>query len=136
MVYFGELRANPVCKPANQREAYLARLVFLICLGVPFAWSWYQIGRFKESRSWHLAIPLLCGSFSYLFLVLVAQVPSALGHSYTPTRYHIIETNFAVSLLAAVVAFTRFKIDGLLTGLGCFLLAFSWVFVLMVNSAI
>jgi uncharacterized membrane protein len=59
-----------------------------------------------------------------------------MGHSYTPNRYHIIEAIFFFSLLAALVAFTRFKIDGVLTGMGCLLLAFSWVVVMLANSAV
>ena len=81
-------------------------------------------------------IPLLAGTLSYSFLVLCSVVPAPLGHSYTPARYHILETNVAASLLAAVVAFTRFKIDGLLTGLGCLLLALSWFLILAVNTSV
>jgi hypothetical protein len=121
---------------ANQHEANLASLVFAVSLGVTFAALWYRVMRAKQSRSWHLAIPLVCGTLSFLFLMLCAVVPSAMGHAYTPIRYHIIEANFFVSLLAALAAFTRFKIDGFLTGLSCMLLAFSWIFVLVVNSAV
>jgi hypothetical protein len=128
--------ANHETKTTNQHEAYVASLVFALCLGVPFASSWYRVVRFKESRSWHLAIPLLSGTFSYLLLMLCAVLPSAMGHSYTPARYHIIEINCAVSFVAAIVSFTRLRIEGLLTGAGCLLLTFSWIVVLVANSVV
>jgi hypothetical protein len=114
----------------------VASWFFAVGLGLTFAWLWYRVVWSKESRSWHLAIPLACGTLSFLFLLLCAAVPSAMGRSHTPFRYHLIEANCFVSFLAALVAFTRLKIDGFLTGLSCIFLAFSWIFVLAVNSVV
>jgi hypothetical protein len=80
------------------------------------AGAWYLvITRSKNSKNWNVLVPLLAGTFSHSFAPCLAA-PSALGHSYSNTRYIIIDANFVVALLAALVAFTRFKMDGILIG--------------------
>jgi hypothetical protein len=101
----------------NHPHLYWQMLMLFFSGALLLAGAWYLvITRSKNSKHWNVLVPLLAGTFSYSWLALCLAAPSPLGHSYSNTRYIIIDANFVVALLAALVAFTRFKMDGILIG--------------------
>src|SRR5277367_1682216 len=101
--------ANSAMPPPNHSRLYWEMLGFFFSGALPLAVSWCLVIRSKNSKTWHVVTPLLAGTLSYSWLALCMAVPAALGHSYSDTRYAIIEVNFVVAFLAALRAFTRFK---------------------------
>jgi hypothetical protein len=116
--------------------AYWIAIAFDFSPALPLAVAWLRIGRAGEPlKAWTLA-PLLAATFSLGWLALGLFVPMALGPTYSGIRFGIIDTNFAIMLVAAIAAFRKTSRASLPTSIGCTLMALVWSFVGTINSVV
>jgi hypothetical protein len=117
---------------------YATALIFDFSPALPLCFCWLLVVRRKGlgTLKWQTLAPLSWGSVSVLWLAAGLLFPQVLGPDYSTIRYLIIDGNFVLMALGAILALGQNSFIRAPLGIACVMAAIVWSFVAAINASV